>query len=568
VSSESRSREVEKSRSTPSLHDSSTPRLLDFVITDARVVDGTGNPWFYGDVAIAGDRIAAVAPRGTIEPGGADVVSAAGMVVCPGFIDIQSHSIVPFLTDRRSLSKVTQGVTTEIMGEAWTPAPFGGRMARPFPPELLFALYGADIEEWNERARGWSRFGDWLADLEGRGVSVNVGSFIGGSTVREYALGYEQREPTAAELATMREVLAGAMEDGAFGLATALIYPPGAFAGTDELVALCEVVAAHRGVHITHVRSEGDLLLESIDEAVEIAARSGVSTEIYHLKAIGDRNWDKMPRAIARIENARAAGLDITADMYPYEASATSLASRLPPWASADGKLYERLRDAATRARIADAMRQPSDEWEQLAVGPEQVLVAGLGLAEHAAYQGRNLAEIAAARGQDWVDAALDLVAAEGQPIFTIYFQMSEENLALQMRQPWLSFATDAGGMDPAIAAREGLQHPRAYGTYPRILARYVRERGVLPLEEAIRKMTSAVADRLFLRERGLLRAGMFADVVIFDPATIIDRSTYLDPHQLSTGVRDVWVNGARVLRAGEHTGAMPGRRLSGPGAR
>jgi N-acyl-D-aspartate/D-glutamate deacylase len=541
--------------------------MSDVLIRGARVVDGTGNPWFYADVALTADRISAVAPRDATDLTTArEVVDATGMVVCPGFIDIQSHSIVPFLSDRRSLSKVTQGVTTEIMGEAWTPAPFGGRVTQPFPPDLVFARYGADLDEWNARARHWTRFGDWLVDLEERGVSVNVGSFIGSSTVREYAMGYEQREPAPAELATMRDILAGAMADGAFGLASALIYPPGAFADTEELVSLCEVVAAHRGVHITHVRSEADLLLEGIDEAIEIARRTGVSTEIYHLKAIGPRNWDKMPRAIARIEEARAAGIDVTADMYPYDASGTSLASRLPPWAFADDLLFARVREPETRARIAAAMRQPSDEWEQLAVGPEKVLIAGLGRPEHAGYQGRTLAEIARERNQDWVDAALDLLAAEGQPIFTIYIQMSEENLARQMGRPWVSFATDAGGVDPTAASREGLQHPRAYGTYPRILGRYVRELGVLPLEEAIRKMSSAVADRLFLRERGLLRAGMFADVVIFDPTTIADRATYLEPHQLSVGIRDVWVNGERVLRDGTHTGAMPGRRVSGPG--
>ena len=263
-------------------------------------------------------------------------------------------------------------------------------MSQPFPPELLFYLFGASMDEWNARARGWSRFGDWLEDLVQRGVSVNVGSFIGGSTVREFIMGYDQREPTARELTSMRDVLDGAMKDGAFGLATALIYPPGAFAGTDELAALCDVVVAHRGVHITHVRSESDLLLESIDEAIDIAARSGVSTEIDHLKAIGPRNWGKMAQAIAHIDAARAAGLDVTADMYPYEASATSLASRLPPWASANGKLYENLRNPAVRKQIAEAMRHPSDEWEQLAVGPEQVLIAGLERPEHAAYRGRS----------------------------------------------------------------------------------------------------------------------------------------------------------------------------------
>ncbi len=540
----------------------------DTLITGARVVDGTGNPWFYGDVALAGDRIAAVAPAGRVEPTSArEVVDGSGLIVCPGFIDIQSHSILPFFRDGRSLSKVTQGVTTEIMGEAWTPAPFGGRIATPFE-EALRPLLGDRYDEWEARARRWSRFGDWLADLEGRGVSVNVGSFIGGGTVREYGKGYALGEPTADELVTMRKVVAGAMADGAFGLATALIYPPGAYAGTEELVALCEVVAAHRGVHITHVRSEEARLLEALEEAIGIAERTGVATEIYHLKAAGRPNWDKMPAAIARIDAARAAGIDVTADMYPYVAAGTGLASCLPPWAEADGKLYDNLRDPEKRRRIRDEMVHPTSDWENLGAnaGPEHVVLAGLVKPEHIRYRGRRLSEVAAEREQHWADVVLDLLTAEEQGIFTFYFDMSEENLHLQMRQPWIKFATDAGGVDPSTLGDTGLHHPRGFGTYPRVLGRYVREEGVLPLEDAIRKMSSAVADRLGLRDRGLLRAGMLADVVLFDPATIADRATFEAPHQLSVGVRDVWVNGERVLHDGVHTGATPGRRVHGPG--
>ena len=548
--------------------DGDAPARIDVLIAGARVVDGTGNAWSYGDVALAGDRIAAVAPPGSLDRSAAgEVVEARGLVVCPGFIDIQSHSIVPFLTDRRALSKVTQGVTTEIMGEDWTPAPFGGRIAAPFAPGLRRRV-GEAFDEWVERARGWSRFGDWLADLEGRGVSVNVGSFIGGSTVREFGKGEAMGEPTPAELEAMRGCLTGAMEDGAFGIATALIYPPGAYAGTDELVALCEVVARHHGVHITHLRSEEARLLEALEEAIQIGERSGVATEVYHLKAAGRPNWPKMPQAIARIDAARAAGLDISADMYPYEAAGTGLASCLPPWAAADGRLYANLHDADTRARIRADVLHPSGDWEDLAsnAGPENVLLASFGRPEHRRYQGMRLAEVAAERGQAWVDTVLDLLAAEGQDIFTMYFDMDEANLCLQMRQPWIKFGTDAGGLDPAWAAAHGLTHPRAYGTYPRILGRYVREQGVIPLEDAVRKMSSAVADRLGLRDRGLLRAGMYADVVVFDPATVIDRATYTDPHRLSEGVREVWVNGERVLRGGQHTGAMPGQRVHGPG--
>ncbi|MBA3415780.1 MAG: D-aminoacylase [Chloroflexia bacterium] len=543
---------------------------FEVIVTGGKFVDGTGNPWAYADLAIANGDIAAVAPPGAFDASAAsERVDAAGLVVCPGFIDIQSHSIGPFLSDRRSLSKVTQGVTTEIMGEAWTPAPFGGRITSPFPDAWAF-IDPAEARAWDERARGWSRFGDWLADLEGRGVSVNVGSFLGHGTLREYAKGYAEGEATPDEVATMRRVMAEAMEDGAFGLATALIYPPSCFATTAELVALMEVVAEGRGVHITHLRSEEARILEALAETLEIARRTGVSTEIYHLKAAGAGNWRLMPEVIARIDAARAAGIDVTCDMYPYVAAGTGLATVLPPWASADGKLWENVHEPESRARIKAEILKPTDAWENLGVGdgPENVVLAGLLLPEHAGYVGRSLAAVAAERGQHWADTAMDLLAAERQNVFCFYFEMSDDNLRLQMRQPWMKFATDAGGVDPAALAGRGLLHPRAFGTYPRVLGHYVRDEAVIPLEDAIRKMTSSVADRLGLRDRGLLRSGMAADIVVFDPATIADRATYSEPHQLSVGVRDVWVNGQRVVRDGEHTGALPGRWLRGAGIR
>ncbi|HEU0116659.1 MAG TPA: amidohydrolase family protein, partial [Thermomicrobiales bacterium] len=363
-------------------------------------------------------------------------------------------------------------------------------------------------------------------------------------------------------------VVAEAMRDGAFGLATALIYPPGSYAGTDEIAALCEVVARFHGVHITHMRSEEARMLDALDETLAIARRAGVATEIYHLKAAGQANWGLMPEVIRRIDAARADGIDITADMYPYVAAGTGLASCLPPWAEADGKLWDNLRDPTARARIRRAMTEPAADWASLAVnaGPDHVVLAGLLRPEHRAYIGRNLAEVAAERGEAWPDTALHLLDAEGQNVFCFYFDMSEDNLRLQMRQPWIKFSTDAGGVDPARLEGKGLLHPRAFGTYPRVLGRYVRDEGVLPLEDAIRKMTSAVAARLGLNDRGLLAAGMAADVVVFDPATIGDRATFQAPHQLSADVRDVWVNGGRVLRDGVHTGATPGRQVFGPG--
>jgi dihydroorotase/N-acyl-D-amino-acid deacylase len=539
------------------------------LIRNGKIADGTGNPWFYGDLAFAGGTIAAVAPPGRLSTEDADeIVDATNRVVAPGFIDIQSHSIVPFLTDRRSLSKITQGVTTEIMGEAWTPSPYGGRIDEPFEPGIRNRV-GPSFDEWQERARGWSRFGDWLADLESRGVSVNVGSFMGASTVREYAMAYDLGEANAEQLETMRRVLAEAMEDGAFGLATALIYPPGSFAGTAELIELCKVVAAYNGIHITHIRSEGDLLLESLEEAIEIAEATGVITEIYHLKAAGRENWGKMPEAIARIDAARAAGIDITADMYPYEGAGTGLAACVPPWAFADGKLFDNLRDPSLRERITREMADPDEPWENLGrlAGPEGVLVLSMEHPDLKRYEHRFIGDIAAERGQDWTEAIVDLLATEGHNIFTVFIAMDAENLKLQLCQPWIKISTDAGGIDPEIAKPLGLTHPRAYGTYTRVLGKYVREEQVIPLEDAVRKMSSAVADRLGLRDRGLIRVGMKADVIAFDPETVADRATFADPHQRSVGIENVWVNGARVLRNGTHTGVFPGQRVYGPGA-
>ena len=401
-----------------------------------------------------------------------------------------------------------------------------------------------------------------------RGVSPNVGSFLGGGTLRRYARGMEMGPAGGDELATMRRVMDEALADGAFGVSYALIYPPDAYAGTDEIVEVCGVVARGGGVYITHLRSEADRFLEGLEEALEIGRRAGVPVEVYHLKVGGRANWPKMPEAIARIDAARAAGLDVTADMYPYVAGGTGLSSVLPPWVAEGGRFYERLRDPATRARVRAEALAPSGEWEAMGTlaGPEGIVPVGLERPEHAVFRGRTLAEIAAARGADWLDTAIDLLVAEEQRISTIYTMMSEENLALQLRQPWMKISTDAGGVDPAWAAELGPTHPRAYGTYPRVLGKYVREEGVIPLEDAIRKMTSAVADRLGLRDRGRLAPGAWADVVTFDPATVADRATFTAPHQLAVGIRDVWVNGGRVLRDSAHTGATPGMIVDGPG--
>ena len=517
----------------------------DLVILNGKVVDGTGNAWFLGDLAVKGDTIARITPAGLLRNARADrKVDATGLIVAPGFIDIQGHSRDELLEgDGRLVGKITQGVTTEILGEGESNAP-------------------------SKRFDGPRGFDAWLKAMKKHGGSVNFGSFVGSQTVRSYVKGMRPGRPTARELETMKRLVRDAMLDGAFGLASALIYPPDTFVSTDDLIALSRETAAHGGVYVTHLRSEADRLLEAIDEAIQIGREGGVPVEIYHLKAAGRRNWDKAPLAVAKIAEARAGGLDVGANMYPYTAAGTGLTACLPPLASADGKLLENLTDPRTRAAIVQEVLHPTTSFENLGelATPENILVLGLTKSPMKKYAGKRLAEIAAAEGKTWIEAAIDLLVAERRRVDTIYFLMSEENLKLQLRQPWIKFGTDASGHDPEKP--DGLVHPRSYGTFPRILGKYVRDEGVLSLEEAIRKMTSAVAARLSIPDRGLLREGFKADLVIFDPATIADRATFDEPHRTSTGVREVHVNGEAVLLDGEPTGALPGRIIRGPGYR
>jgi dihydroorotase/N-acyl-D-amino-acid deacylase len=534
-------------------------QTYDSILTGGRIVDGTGNAWFYGDLAMKDRRIARIAPPGVLRNASAkERINVAGLIVAPGFIDIQSQSRAAFLTqDGRVISKVTQGVTTEIMGEGFTNAPSNEKTLSG--QRDLGRVGAGDFG-------GPHGFDAWLRAMKEHGASANLGSFVGATTIRQYVKGMAQGAPTADEVESMQTLVRQAMEDGAFGIASALIYPPGNYATTAELGAMAKAMAPFGGLYITHMRSEADQFLEAIDEAVEIGRMGGVPVEIYHLKAGGQRNWGKVPQAIAKITAARAAGIDVSADMYPYIAGGTGLTAVLPPWTAADGKLFDNLADPAVRAKIRAEIQSDKTDWENMGqlAGPDGILIVGIDKDENKQYVGKRLSEIATMMHKDWMDAAMDLILSERRRVETIYFMMSEDNVKLQLKQPWIKIGTDASGLDPDTA--KDLAHPRSYGTFPRILGKYVRDENVMPIEDAVRKMTSAVARRLSIQDRGLLQEGLYADIAVFDPKTVIDHATYEQPHQLSTGVQYVFVNGVAVVRDGKHTGAMPGQIVRGPG--
>jgi N-acyl-D-aspartate/D-glutamate deacylase len=539
----------------------------DVVITNGRVVDGTGAAWHYGDVGLRGDRIVAMTPRGMLAGAPAKQrIDATGLVVAPGFIDIQGQSGGSFLFgDGRDVSKVTQGITTEILGEGSTPAPVNpARLQDNLPRDPARATVARSFAEPHG-------FRNWLEAMVAHGIAPNVGSFVGAATVRVYAKQETMGAPTSEEVDTMRSVVRRAMEDGAMGMASALIYPPGNYATTGELVEEAKAMAPYGGVYISHMRSEADKLLEATDEAIRIGSEGGVPVEIYHLKAAGKANWGKESQLIAKIDSARAAGLDVQADMYPYTAGSTGLSACFPPAASEGGKLQERLESPQERAKIKEEVLHQTSDWENLCTqaGPEGVLLVGFQKDSNKKWAGKRLSEVADAMGTDWVTAAMDLVESDSSRVGTVFFLMSEDNVELQLRQPWIKIGTDAGGMDPDSArARGELTHPRSYGTYPKILGQYVREGHVLTLEDAIRKMTSAVATRLSIPDRGVLRPGFYADLVVFDPRTVRDTNSYEDPHRISVGMKHVFVNGVEIVRDERATGAKPGRVVWGPGVR
>ena len=535
------------------------PEKFDLVIKGGTLYDGTGEKPRVIDIAVRRDRIVEL---GNFPPESANsVIDAKGLAVAPGFINMLSWSTESLIEDGRSQSEIREGVTTEIMGEGFSMGPLNDRIKERMRREQGDIKY--EIK--------WNTLSEYLSYLEQRGVSCNVASFIGATTIREFAIGLEDKQPTPEQLEQMRQLVRQEMEAGALGIGTSLIYPPAFYARTEELIELCKVAAKYKGKYISHMRSEGNRLLEAIDELLRISKEANIPAEIYHLKAAGRPNWKKADAMLAKIEEARKAGQKITADMYTYTAAGTGLDACLPPWAEDGGypALFKRLRDPATREKIKAEVQTPSDKWENLylaAGSPEKILLSGFKSEKLKPLTGKSLAEVAKMRGKDPIETAMDLIAEDESRIDTIYFLMAEENVKKEIVKPWVSFGSDEASQAPEGNFLKSNCHPRAYGNFARVLGKYVREEKVLTLEEAIRKLSGLPAMNLGLDHRGFVQAGMFADLVIFDPATVGDRATFEKPHQYAVGMKHVFVNGTQVLKDGEHTGAKPGRALWGPG--
>lgn len=536
-----------------------TTPVFDTIIKNGMVYDGAGGEPITTDIGIRGDTIAYL---GNLSDARAThTIDAQGMAVAPGFINMLSWSVTSLIADGRSMSDIMQGVTTEIMGEGSSMGPLNARMKEELRQSQ--SDFKFDVN--------WTSLAEYLDMLQTKGVSCNVGSFIGTETVRVYVMGEENRDPTPAELDSMKALVEQAMKEGAMGVSSSLIYPPAFFAKTNELVALCEAAAPYGGIYISHLRSEGNKFLEALEELIAISKKSGVAAEVYHLKAAGQNNWHKMDSAIRRIERARKEGQRITANMYNYEAGATGLTSAFPPSLQDGGfgKLVERLKNPAIRAKMKIAMNTNATDWENLyyaAGSPEKVLLIDFTKDSLKKYVGKSLAAVAQLRHQTVEDCAMDLIIQDSSRIGTAYYLMNEKNTQRQVAIPWVSFGSDAASYPHEGFFLKNNTHPRASGNFARLLAKYVRDEKTITLQEAIRKLTSLPAQNLNLHKRGLLQPGYFADIVVFDPAKIQDHATFEKPHQYATGMRHVWVNGVQVLREGAHTQATPGRALKGPG--
>ena len=542
----------------------SSPRPLsaqafDVVIRGGLVYDGTGAPARRADVAIRGDRVAGVGDFSGVEA--TRTIDASGLAVAPGFINMLSWSTESLLVDGRSQGEIRQGVTTQIFGEGSSMGPWTDAMKKRVVEQMGDVKYEIT----------WTTLAEYLRELERRGVSANVASYLGATTVREHVIGLEDKKATPEQMEQMRSIVRTAMQEGALGIGSSLIYAPAFYASTGELIELCKVAAEYRGKYISHMRSEGNRLVEAVDELIRIAREAKIPAEIYHLKAAGQANWPKMTTVIGMIEKARASGLKITADMYTYTAGATGLDAAMPPWVLDGGydAAYKRLADPALRKKIAAAIQTPTNDWENLylaAGSPDRVLLVEFKSDALKPLTGKTLAEAAKLRGEDPVDTIMNLVLEDRSRVGTVYFMMSEENIRRQIALPWMSFGSDAASMAPEPPFTKSAAHPRAYGNFARLLGKYVRDEKVIPLAEAIHRLSGLPAANLELDRRGFLREGMFADVAIFDPAAVADRATFEKPHQYAVGMRHVFVNGVHVLANGEHTGAKPGRALWGPG--
>jgi len=534
---------------------------FDVLIRNGQILDGSGTASYIGDVGINADTIAAIGDLKNAK--GLSEIDASGLAVAPGFINMLSWAVESLIEDGRSMSDIKQGVTLEVFGEGWSMGPLNEKMKEDAKKDQGDIKY--DVT--------WTSLDDYLQSLVDKGITPNIASFVGATTLRIYTVGFEDRAPTPEELETMKSLVKQAMEDGALGVGSSLIYAPAFYSSTEELIELCKVASQYDGMYISHMRSEGNRLLQSLDELIKIAKDANIRAEVYHLKESGKENWNKYDAMVTKIDSARAAGLHITADMYTYTAGATGLNASMPPWVQEGGydKWAERLQDPEIRKKLIKEMTLPTDKWENLLLGAgsaEKVLLIGFRNDSLKYLTGKTLAEVANMRHKSPEETAMDLVVQDGSRVDAVYFLMSEDNVEKQIALPWVSFGSDEGSSAPEGVFLKSSAHPRAYGNVARLLGKYVRDEKIIPLEEAIYRLTTLPATNLKIKKRGALKEGYYADIAIFDPETIQDHATFEKPQQYATGMVDVFVNGTQVIKDGEHTGELPGRVVRGPGWR